>query len=112
MFIRKQSWIGPTFANNVPATRVAGAVVRAAERGRREVFVIQLSLSHGSLEWVVNDPSCILCHVGTVNFGLDIAVEHKHSNIDGYGSTKPMMLVGLLPGWLVGRCKLRLLSSQ
>ena len=70
-------------------------------------------MSHGPLEWIVNDPSsCILCHVGTVNFGLDIAVEHKHSNIDGYGSTKPMMLVGLLAGRLVGRCKLRLLSSQ
>ena len=68
ILIRKPTWIGPTFANNVPATRVAGAVVGAAERGRREVFVIQLSLSHGSLEWVVNDPSCILCHVGTVNF--------------------------------------------
>ena len=70
-------------------------------------------MSHGPLEWIVNDPSsCILCHVGTVNFGLDIAVEHKHSNIDGYGSAKPMMLVGLLAGRLVGRCKLRLLSSQ
>ena len=69
ILIRKPTWIGPTFANNVPATRVAaGAVVGAAERARREVFVIQLSLSHGSLEWVVNDPSCILCHVGTVNF--------------------------------------------
>ena len=35
IIIRKQSWIGPTFANNVPATRVAGAVVRAAERGEK-----------------------------------------------------------------------------
>ena len=52
-------------------------------------------MSHGPLEWIVNDPSsCILCHVGTVNFGLDIAVEHKHSNIAGCGSGSKLV------GWL------------
>ena len=98
ILIRKPTWIGPTFANNVPATRVAGAVVGAAERGRREVFVIQLSLSHGSLEWVVNDPSCILCHVGTVNFSSHQCNGHCINTHQTYCMAVSTGGVGALPG--------------
>ena len=99
ILIRKPTWIGPTFANNVPATRVAaGAVVGAAERARREVFVIQLSLSHGSLEWVVNDPSCILCHVGTVNFSSHQCNGHCINTHQTYCMAVSTGGVGALPG--------------
>ena len=41
----------------------------------KQVFVILPHVPRLSLEWVVNDPPpCILCHVGTVNFSLDIAL--------------------------------------
>ena len=35
ILIRKPTWIRLIFANNVPATRVAGAVLKAAERGEK-----------------------------------------------------------------------------